>query len=140
MSAKRNEPQEEKQKLFFDTLMENDGNIVQAGEVAGYSARYSYKLAYKYQDYLLNRINGSLLLDGVKAATIFRKILSSPDPVADIPGAELKMKAGTQVLDRIGVSKKDQIVVDVKSSQGIFFLPKKDIEAVEQVNDDNSET
>ena len=103
MAAKRNEPTEERQILFFDTLVGNGGNVSQAAEVANYARTYAYKLAYKYRDYLLKRVEGSMLLDALKAAGIFRDVLNSDDPIKEIPGAELKMKAGGQVLDRIGM-------------------------------------
>ena len=42
------------------------------------------------------------------------------------PHANIRMEAAKQILDRIGIVRKDQIDINMKSLHGIFILPPKD--------------
>ena len=42
------------------------------------------------------------------------------------PHANIRMEAAKQILDRIGIVKKEHIDVNVKALHGIFVLPAKD--------------
>ena len=42
------------------------------------------------------------------------------------PHANIRMEAAKQILDRIGIVKKDQIDINMKAMHGIFILPAKE--------------
>ena len=42
------------------------------------------------------------------------------------PHASIRMEAAKQILDRIGVVKKDQLDVNMNLKHGMFILPAKD--------------
>ena len=42
------------------------------------------------------------------------------------PHANIRMEAAKQILDRIGVVKKDQLDVNMNLKHGLFILPAKD--------------
>ncbi len=43
-----------------------------------------------------------------------------------IPGANIRMEAAKQILDRVGLVKKEKIDVNAKVAHGIFVLPAKE--------------
>ena len=43
------------------------------------------------------------------------------------PHANIRLEAAKQILDRIGIVRKDQLDINMKSLHGIFILPAKDI-------------
>ena len=42
------------------------------------------------------------------------------------PHASIRIEAAKQILDRIGIVKKDQLDINMKALHGIFILPAKD--------------
>jgi hypothetical protein len=42
------------------------------------------------------------------------------------PHANIRLEAAKQILDRIGIAKKDQLDINMKALHGIFILPAKD--------------
>jgi hypothetical protein len=42
------------------------------------------------------------------------------------PHANIRLAAATQLLDRVGIVKKDQLDINMKAVHGIFILPAKD--------------
>ena len=42
------------------------------------------------------------------------------------PHASIRMAAAKQILDRIGIVKKDQIDINMKAMHGLFILPPKE--------------
>ena len=47
------------------------------------------------------------------------------DEDGSTPGVNIRMEAAKQILDRVGVSKKERIDMNVKQATGIFILPPK---------------
>jgi endonuclease III-like uncharacterized protein len=43
------------------------------------------------------------------------------------PHSNIRLAAANSVLDRVGISKKDQLDINMKAMHGIFILPPKDI-------------
>jgi hypothetical protein len=43
-----------------------------------------------------------------------------------IPGANIRMEAAKQILDRVGLVKKEKIDINAKVAHGIFVLPAKE--------------
>ena len=53
------------------------------------------------------------------------------------PHASIRLEAAKQILDRIGIAKKEKIDVNLKAMHGLFILPSKDIiKKAEPINDD----
>ena len=42
------------------------------------------------------------------------------------PHANIRLEAAKQILDRIGITKKEEIDINMKAVHGIFILPAKD--------------
>ena len=42
------------------------------------------------------------------------------------PHASIRIEAAKQILDRIGIVKKDQLDINMKAMHGIFILPAKE--------------
>ena len=47
------------------------------------------------------------------------------------PNASIRVEAAKQILDRVGLTKKEKVDINVKSVSGIFILPPKDGERAE---------
>jgi hypothetical protein len=118
-------PTNEKQIEFFDRLIDNKGNVAQAAETVGYERSYAHVLARKYKEYLLERVESVLALEGIRAANV---VVNAMHEDGTVPNANIRLAAAQQVLDRIGVSKQERMSVDVSAGQGIFVLPKKDVD------------
>lgn len=114
-----------KQELFLEYLF-NDaecmGNTVRAAEKAGYENSYHAALVRSLADEIITRSNQYLALNAPKAV---RKLVDAMDEDKSIPGAELRLKAVEAVLDRIGISKKQQVELSSNDSTPIFFIPAK---------------
>ena len=112
----------EQQAIFFEVLLET-GSVVKASEVAGYAnPSYGYKLARKMRKDILDRIETELAVSGPKAAKILVGALEADNEVSSS-----QMMASNQILDRIGIVKKNQIEVTAKIEHNVtVFLPEKD--------------
>lgn len=112
----------EKQLAFLDA-MANDakGNIRLAMDMAGYSkTTHTREVISPLQDELIALANTVLATNSVKAALGLTGVLDDPTAL----GAKNAVAAATQVLDRVGVVKKEKI--EVSSDQGgLFILPPK---------------
>jgi hypothetical protein len=122
------EPTTDAQKTFFRVLIESGGNISQAVEAAGISRQWAYELCRQYREYLNYRVEGVLSINGIRAATTLTEAL---DASGVDPGQKFKLEAAKDILDRIGVTKRQEMRVEVDGPTGIFFLPAK-----ENVRDD----
>jgi len=54
------------------------------------------------------------------------------------PHANIRMEAAKQVLDRIGIAKKEKVDINVRAMHGLFILPAKD--AIKKVEDEDKKT
>ena len=54
------------------------------------------------------------------------KMVDMLDEDGTTPHANIRMEAAKQILDRIGIVKKDQLDINMKALHGIFILPAKD--------------
>ena len=57
------------------------------------------------------------------------------DADGTIPQANIRMEAAKQILDRVGIAKKEKIDIEAKIQHGIFILPAKEIENVINAED-----
>jgi len=112
------------QEKFLDVLFgEARGNLKKAGELAGYSEHSYPKVVRNLKQEIISRAENYLATHSAKAAT---KMVDMLDEDGTTPHANIRMEAAKQILDRIGIVRKDQIDINMKSLHGIFILPAKD--------------
>jgi len=114
----------EMQEKFLDALFgEAKGNPKIAGEIAGYSEHSYPKVLRNLKSQVVERAENYLAVHSAKAAT---KMVDMLDEDGTTPHANIRMEAAKQILDRIGIVKKDQLDINMKAMHGIFILPAKD--------------
>ncbi len=112
------------QEKFLDALFgEAQGNPKRAGELAGYSEHSYPKVLRNLKDEIVKRAENYLAIHSAKAAT---KMVNMLDEDGTTPHASIRMEAAKQILDRIGLVKKDQVDINMNLKHGIFILPGKD--------------
>ena len=112
------------QEKFLDALFgEAQGNPQRAGELAGYSEHSYPKVLRNLKDEIVKRAENYLAIHSAKAAT---KMVNMLDEDGTTPHASIRMEAAKQILDRIGIVKKDQLDVNMNLKHGMFILPAKD--------------
>ena len=112
------------QEKFLDVLFgEAKGDPRKAGELAGYSGHSYPKVLRNLKSEIITRAENYLATHSAKAAT---KMVDMLDEDGTTPHANIRMEAAKQILDRIGIVRKDQLDINMKSLHGIFILPAKD--------------
>ena len=113
------------QEKFLDVLFgEAKGNLKKAGELAVYSEHSYPKVVRNLKQDIISRAENYLATHSAKAAT---KMVDMLDEDGTTPHANIRLEAAKQILDRIGIVRKDQLDINMKSLHGIFILPAKDI-------------
>jgi hypothetical protein len=114
----------EKQTRFLEVLTENgDGDFRAAMDEAGYSSTTPVShVISALNDEIIELTKNILAMNGPKAARSIVGVMTSPEDM----GAKNKLAAAMTILDRVGVSKKEQIEVTGTAVSGIFILPPKD--------------
>ena len=115
----------EKQLAFLDAMAnEAKGNIRTAMNLAGYSSTtHTKEVVVPLQDELIALANTVLATNSVKAALGLTGVLDDPTAL----GAKNAVTAATQILDRVGVVKKEKVEVS-SDTGGLFILPPKKAE------------
>ncbi len=114
----------EKQKVFLSALFgEANGEPRAAAEIAGYAPTSYPKVVQGLKDQIIERAETVLAAHSPKAAL---SIANAIDDDGSIPGASIRMEAAKQVLDRVGIIKKEKIDINAKVAHGIFVLPAKE--------------
>ena len=114
----------EQQQKFIDALFgEANGSPKRAGEIAGYSPSSYSKVVKSLKDEILERAEYSLAFNSAKAV---KGLVNALDDDGTTPGANIRMEAAKQILDRTGLVKKEKIDITGKVTHGIFILPPKD--------------
>ena len=112
------------QEKFLDALFgEARGNPKKAGELAGYSEHSYPKALRSLKSEIVARAENYLATSSARAAT---KMVDMLDEDGTTPHASIRMEAAKQILDRIGIVKKDQIDINMKAMHGLFILPPKE--------------
>jgi len=112
------------QEKFLDVLFgEAKGDPRKAGELAGYSDHSYPKVLRNLKSEIITRAENYLATHSAKAAT---KLVGMLDEDGTTPHANIRLEAAKQILDRIGIAKKDQLDINMKALHGIFILPAKD--------------
>jgi len=112
----------EKQLAFLEAMAgEAKGNINQAIKIAGYG-NVSHRDVVPYlQDELIAIAEYILAYNGAKAAFGMVGVLDDPTAL----GAKNSVAAAKEVLDRIGIVKKEKLEVSTDEGSGLFILPAK---------------
>ena len=114
----------EKQKIFLSALFgEANGEPRAAAEIAGYAPTSYPKVVQGLKDQILERAETILAAHSPKAAL---SIANAIDDDGSIPGASIRMEAAKQILDRVGLVKREKIDINAKVAHGIFILPAKE--------------
>ena len=112
------------QEKFLDALFgEAQGNPKKAGELAGYSEHSYPKVLRNLKQEIVSRAENYLAVHSARAATKMVNMLAEDGTT---PHANIRLEAAKQILDRIGVVKKDSLDINMKAAHGIFILPAKE--------------
>jgi len=111
------------QKTFISVLFgEAQGNPKKAGELAGYAPSSYPKVIKALKDEIIERAEYSLALHSAKAV---KGLVDALDEDGKTPGVNIRMEAAKQILDRVGLVKKEKIDINAQVAHGIFILPAK---------------
>ena len=126
------------QEKFLDALFgEAKGNPKKAGELAGYSENSYPKVLRNLKSEIVSRAETYLANYSARAAT---KMVDMLDEDGTTPHASIRMEAAKQILDRVGLAKKEKLDVNVKAKHGLFILPPKDPVKKVKIVDEVEET
>ncbi len=115
------EPQNQQQKDFIDLYVSGVSVKDACAEVGYMHVNVCYEILRKYKDYVLDCMAHQLMLAGPTAIVKMKDMLEEG---AVAPGANTRMEAAKQILDRIGLIKKEKIEIEATQG-GIFILPSK---------------
>jgi len=112
------------QEKFLDVLfVEAQGNPREAARIAGYSEHSYPKVVRNLKKEIIELAENHLSTHSAKAANRLTTLL---DEDGTTPQASIRLAAANSILDRVGLTKKDQLDVNMKALHGIFILPAKD--------------
>ncbi len=114
----------DKQETFLTTLVENGGRVKEAMEVAGYHPGSRSNLINSVKHEIIERTRQHLASSSVQAAN---RLIEGLDADGTIPSSqmEVRLRAANDILDRTGVSKRQEIAMESKVLHGIVLLPAK---------------
>ena len=114
----------DKQETFLTTLVENGGRVKEAMEVAGYHPGSRSNLINSVKHEIIDRTRQHLASSSVQAAN---RLIEGLDADGTIPSSqmEVRLRAANDILDRTGVSKRQEIATESKVLHGIVLLPAK---------------
>jgi len=113
------------QESFLSALFgKAEGNPKKAGELAGYAPSSYPKVIKALKDEIIERAEYSLALHSAKAV---KGLVDALDEDGKTPGVNIRMEAAKQILDRVGLVKKEKIDINAQVAHGIFILPAKEI-------------
>ena len=114
----------DKQETFLTTLVENGGRVKEAMEVAGYHPGSRSNLINSVKNEIIERTRQHLASSSVQAAN---RLIEGLDADGTIPSSqmEVRLRAANDILDRTGVSKRQEISTESKVIHGIVLLPAK---------------
>ena len=120
----------EKQQKFLDAILETNGDIAEAGKLAGYSGNYHQPLKALKEE-VIDLDSDVLARSAPQAAFKLLEVLNSNKPITQ---ANNKLQAAQTILDRVGLARTDRVQVDHNVSGGIFILPEKETIEAEVAN------
>jgi len=114
----------EQQKTFINALFgEANGNPKQAGEIAGYAETSYPNIVKSLKDIIIDKAEGVMAMHSPKAVM---GLVNALDEDGMTPAANIRIEAAKQILDRVGIVKKEKVDINAQISHGLFILPAKD--------------
>ena len=114
-----------KEMMFMEYLF-NDaecmGDTKLAAQAAGYVPQDHSKLVRRMKDEILTRTQEQLIASAPVAVS---KLIDAMDEDGSTPKAAERLKAIESIMDRIGVSKKQEMVFGTLENTPLFFIPAK---------------
>ncbi len=112
------------QKTFINALFgEAKGNPKKAGEIAGYSDSSYPNVVKSLKEIIVEKAESVLALHSPKAVM---GLVDALEEDGMTPAANIRIEAAKQILDRVGIVKKEKIDINAQVAHGIFILPPKD--------------
>ena len=112
------------QEKFLDVLFtEARGNPREAARIAGYSDHSYPKVVRNLKKEITELAENHLSTHSAKAVN---RLITLLDEDGTTPQASIRLAAANSILDRVGITKKDQLDINMKALHGIFILPPKD--------------
>ena len=114
----------EKQTTFLDNLIENCGHVVNAMEIAGYHKNSRSNLINSLKHEIVERTRQHLASSSMQAAN---RLIEGLDADGTIPSSQMdvRLRAASDILDRTGISKRQEIATESRVLHGIVLLPAK---------------
>jgi len=114
-----------KQETFLSALFNNGGQVMAAIDTAGYSPDSRGWLMRTVKDEIIDRAKNQLAGSSVKA---INRLSEGLDADGTIPSGQMdiRMKAASEILDRAGISKRQEVNVNGQVLHGVVMLPAKD--------------
>ena len=114
------------QKFLIALFGEAKGNPKKAAEIAGYAETSYGNIVKGLKDIIIERAENVLAMHSPKAVM---GLVDAMDEDGLTPAANIRIEAAKQILDRVGIVKKEKIDINAKVAHGIFILPPKDVQA-----------
>tara|TARA_R110002020_G_scaffold53884_1_gene150417 strand:+ start:2268 stop:2672 length:405 start_codon:yes stop_codon:yes gene_type:complete len=114
----------DKQVKFLNTLMDNGGQVLKAMDEAGYKQSSRGWLVNTLKDEIIDRTKSMLASSSVKAASRLVEGLDMDDNIR-ANHMEIRLKAANEILDRVGIGKKQDISIQAEVVHGVVMLPAK---------------
>lgn len=125
-----------KQKIFLDELMSSGGNVQQSVDKAGYAKTARSWLIPALKEEIIERTKMHLAAHSVKAANRIVEGLDSDGTLA-ASQMDTRLKAAGDILDRIGITKRQEVYTESKVLHGVVLIPAKkepDVQAWQDLN------
>ena len=125
-----------KQKIFLDELMASGGNVQQSVNKAGYAKTARSWLIPALKEEIIERTKMHLAAHSVKAANRIVEGLDSDGTLA-ASQMDTRLKAAGDILDRIGITKRQEVYTESKVLHGVVLIPAKkepDVQAWQDLN------
>lgn len=125
-----------KQKIFLDELISSGGNVQQSVDKAGYAKTASSWLIPSLKEEIIEQTKLHLAVHSVKAANRIVEGLDSDGTLA-ASQMDTRLKAAGDILDRIGITKRQEIYTESKVLHGVVLIPAKkepDVQAWQDLN------
>ena len=125
-----------KQKIFLDELMSSGGNVQQSVDKAGYAKTARSWLIPALKQEIIERTKMHLAAHSVKAANRIVEGLDSDGTLA-ASQMDTRLKAAGDILDRIGITKRQEVYTESKVLHGVVLIPAKkepDVQAWQDLN------
>jgi len=113
-----------KQETFLDSLFSNGGNVIEAMEIAKYHPGSRSNLLNSLRNEIAERTKSSLAGAAAKSAKRMEEALDA-DGTIPTSQMETRMKAASDILDRVGVGKRQEIDIRAEVVHGVVLLPAK---------------